>query len=88
VHVPTDLLLDLLPERTVGLERVFQYSQYYDPAKAAWDLGFEHTVTWEQGVRRVTDWLMARDGLGDPQDSEYEAALAAWERGTTAARGE
>jgi nucleoside-diphosphate-sugar epimerase len=40
VHVPTDLLLRALPERTDGLETFFQYNTVFDNAKARRDLDF------------------------------------------------
>jgi nucleoside-diphosphate-sugar epimerase len=79
VHVPTDLLREALPDRTSSLAAHYQYSTVFDNAKARRDLGFEYTVDFETGVRRVADWLDERDRIASPStDPEYDRLVQAW----------
>ncbi|WP_224270543.1 NAD-dependent epimerase/dehydratase family protein [Haloprofundus salinisoli] len=57
VHIPSDVLFEVAPDRTRGLRDHFQYSTVFDNAKAKRELGHEQTVGWEEGVRRTVDWL-------------------------------
>ncbi|SNZ12653.1 Nucleoside-diphosphate-sugar epimerase [Natronoarchaeum philippinense] len=78
VHIPTDQLRAALPERTHLLENHFQYSTVFDNAKARRDLGFEYTISFEDGVRRTVAALDERDAV-DPWDSENDdAVVEAW----------
>ncbi|WP_224337294.1 NAD-dependent epimerase/dehydratase family protein [Haloprofundus halobius] len=57
VHIPSDVLFELAPDRTQGLRDHFQYSTVFDNSKAKRELGHEQTIGWEEGVRRTVDWL-------------------------------
>ena len=63
VHIPTDVLSELVPEETEMLRDHFQYSTVFDTSKAREDLGHEQTVSWEEGVRRTVNWLAERDRI-------------------------
>ncbi|GAB3035145.1 NAD-dependent epimerase/dehydratase family protein [Natronobiforma cellulositropha] len=82
VHIPTADLVAAVPERTDMLVAHFQYSTVFDNAKARRDLGFEYTISFEDGVRRGLEWIDAHGSI-DPWDSENDDALiAAWREGT------
>ncbi|WP_049899430.1 NAD-dependent epimerase/dehydratase family protein [Halococcus agarilyticus] len=79
VHIPTDALTAAVPDRTGGLEDHLRFSTVFDTAKARRDLGFEQTISWEEGVRRTVDWLAERDRIDDAEsDPEYDRVVAAW----------
>jgi nucleoside-diphosphate-sugar epimerase len=79
VHVPTDLLCSLVPgDRTAPLERVTQYSFYYDNSKAARDLDFEYTVDWTRGAERVidhVDWGRGAEQVVEDYDEYAESGI-------------
>jgi nucleoside-diphosphate-sugar epimerase len=68
VHVPTDLLRAVAPDRTEALRDHFQYSTVFDNAKARRDLEFAYTVDFETGVERTVAWLDERDRV-EPWDA-------------------
>jgi nucleoside-diphosphate-sugar epimerase len=79
VHVPTDALREAVPDRVGPLVDHFQFSTVFDTTKAERDLGFTQTVSWEEGVRRTVDRLVADDTIADwDADPEYDAVVSAW----------
>ena len=82
VHVPTEVLFEVAPDRTGGLERHFQYSTVFDNAKAKRDLGFEYTIPFEEGVERTVAWLEERDLIEDAAHPFDDALIAAWRDAT------
>jgi nucleoside-diphosphate-sugar epimerase len=83
VHVPTDVLRSVVPERTEMLRDHFQYSTVFDNAKASRDLGFEYTVEFETGVRRTVAWLDDHDAVEPMQtDSFVDELVEAWRETT------
>jgi nucleoside-diphosphate-sugar epimerase len=83
VHVPTDVLRVVAPDRTEMLRDHFQYSTVFDNAKARRDLGFEYTVDFETGVERTVEWLDANDAVEPVPDDAFEDRLAAaWREST------
>ncbi|MFC7137973.1 NAD-dependent epimerase/dehydratase family protein [Halobaculum litoreum] len=78
VHIPTDVLLEAVPERTQGLRDHFRFSTVFDNTKARRDLNFEQTVPFRDGVARSIAHLEATDRI-DPWDSENDDAIVeAW----------
>ncbi|MDS0294156.1 NAD-dependent epimerase/dehydratase family protein [Halogeometricum luteum] len=83
VHVPTDVLRAVAPDRTEMLRDHFQYSTVFDNAKAKRDLGFEYTVDFVAGARRTVEWLDERDAVDSPDERAFEDRLAAaWREST------
>ncbi|RDI72278.1 NAD-dependent epimerase/dehydratase family protein [Halopelagius longus] len=83
VHVPTDVLTAVAPERTRMLRDHFQYSTVFENEKAKRDLGFEYTVDFETGVRRTVEWLDERDAVDSLETEPFEDELvAAWREAT------
>ena len=80
IHIPTNVLLTVLPDRTRNLERTFQYSQCYDTTTAATDLAFEYSITWKDGIKRVAAWLDENDDLQPTDDPAYEDLCNQWPR--------
>jgi len=81
VHIPTDALVEMAPERARIVGENFQFNNLFDNTAAQHDLDFQYTITWEQGVKRMVDWLDAHGGFadsdGDPFDDEL---IAQWQR--------
>lgn len=81
VHIPTDLLGRLLPNRAKATVEIFQYNSVFDNTKAERDLGFTYTIPWVEGVKRTIDWLDANGKLENSDDDPLDDALiAAWEK--------
>jgi dTDP-D-glucose 4,6-dehydratase len=68
VHVPTDVLMDVAPDRTGFLADHGRYSTTFDTSKARRDLGFEQTISLERGVREVVDYLRENDRITGEDD--------------------
>ncbi|KAB1193332.1 NAD-dependent epimerase/dehydratase family protein [Haloferax sp. MBLA0076] len=79
VHIPTDVLRQVAPERTRMLRDHFQYSTVFDNSRAIADLGFRYTVDFETGVRRTVDWLDDHDAVERWETEPLDDTLvAAW----------
>jgi nucleoside-diphosphate-sugar epimerase len=79
VHVPTDILLEALPDRTGMLRDHVQFSTVFDDAKARRDLGFEYTIDLEAGAERTVAWLDERDAVADRTSAPFvDDLVAAW----------
>ena len=82
VHIPTDLLARLVPQRARILAQNFRFPNVFDTTAARTDLGFRYTIPFLEGVRRTVAWLDSRgliDGAADA-DPEYDRLLDLWER--------
>jgi len=78
IHIPTDYLLQAVPDRTGGLEDHYQFPTVFDNSKAKRDLDFEYTISFTEGVERTVAWL-DEHGEIDPWDSKNDDELiAAW----------
>jgi nucleoside-diphosphate-sugar epimerase len=75
VHVPTDVLRRVAPERTEMLEKHYRYSTVFDDSKAKAELGYEYTVPWREGVRRTVDWLEEHDRIRDAEEVPFDDRL-------------
>ncbi|GAB6878198.1 SDR family oxidoreductase [Halorubrum gandharaense] len=82
VHVPTDVLRQAFPERTEMLDAHFQYSTLFDNTKARRDLGFEHTVGFEEGIRRTVADIDRHDGVEPADSAPDDAFITAWREAT------
>lgn len=82
VHVPTELLVAAVPDRTGMLEDHFRYSTVFDNAKARRDLDFEYTIPFEEGVRRTVERLDAEDAIEPWDDENDDDLIAAWREST------
>jgi len=81
VHIPTELLAKVVPERAGTVAENFQYNNIFDNAAARADLGFRYTVPFVEGARRTVQWLESRGRIEDSdKDPFYDRLLAAWGR--------
>ena len=76
VHIPTDVLLDVAPDRTGFLADHGRYSTTFDTSKARRDLDFEQTIELERGVREVVDYLEERDAITSEDDRRESSGNA------------
>ncbi|WP_435102764.1 NAD-dependent epimerase/dehydratase family protein [Halarchaeum sp. P4] len=84
VHVPTDVLFEVAPDRTEMLRNHFQFSAVYDNTKAKRDLGFAYTVSLEEGARRTVERLDEEGRIEDWESRPFDDRLVeAWRDATT-----
>lgn len=71
IHIPIDLLYQLVPDQTrITLEN-FQFTNIMDNTAARTDLDFRYTITWQAGVRQMVDWLDAHGQMRSSDDAPY-----------------
>ena len=81
VHIPTDVLAAVAPERAGISIFNFQYDTIFDNSAARTDLGFVQTIGWVEGVRRTVAWLDANRPIENSDLDTYEDRLIeAWDR--------
>lgn len=87
VHVPTDLLLDVLPDAlTGGLRTNFQYHVFHSCQKLMRDVpGFGIHISYEEGIRRTVAW-MEEEGLSANSDEDTLPERFAQEMGAARER--
>lgn len=79
VHIPTDVLAQLLPERAQLSVENIQYPNVHDTAAAHRDLGFRYTISVVEGMRRTIRWLDAHGKIEDSDaDPVYDRIVDAW----------
>jgi len=85
VHIPTDVLAQLTPERAhLSVENI-QYPNVHDTSAARADLGFRYTISVVEGMRRTIRWLDEHGRIEDSAtDPEYDRMIELW-RGCVAA---
>ena len=80
VHIPTDVLMRMLPKMAEWCGINFQYHNVISSEAARRDLGFNPQISWREGATALRS-------LTDKPDSEmivkYERLLAAWEEATS-----
>jgi nucleoside-diphosphate-sugar epimerase len=79
VHIPTEMLLEGLPDRTDFLADHARYSTTFDTAKARRDLGFEQTIGLERGVREVVAFLDEHDRIDGAAEGFLDGVIDAWQ---------
>ena len=81
VHIPTDLLGRVLPQRALWCVENFSFNNVFDNSASKSDLGFRQTIPWVQGVRGTVEFL---DQAGRIEPSEaypfYDRLISAWEQ--------
>lgn len=84
VHIPTELLVKLTDRAFISLIN-FQYNNIFDTTAARTDLGFQYTIPFSVGAKRVYDFQDANGRIKNAEDDPLEENLiTAWERLTTA----
>ena len=81
IHIPTDLLVKLSPERAGIVGENFQFNNIFDNSAAHADLQFAYTIPFVKGVRRIIKWLDERNKIpnsdNDPLDDQI---ITVWEQ--------
>jgi nucleoside-diphosphate-sugar epimerase len=86
VHIPTDALARLAPERTSWVVDNFQFNNIFDNSAAHETLGFRYTIPLADGAGRWFRALKAAGKLANSDEDTFEDELIArWERGLQAA---
>lgn len=81
VHIPTDLLSQVVPKRAGSIGDNFQFNNIFDNRAARTDVGFKYTIPYAEGVQRVVGWLDERGRIQNSDDDPfYDRIIAAWER--------
>lgn len=81
VHIPTELLAKVAPDRSAVVAENFQFDNIFDNAAARRDLDFRYTIPFADGARRTIEWLDARGDIADSDsDPFYDRLLDAWDR--------
>lgn len=84
VHVPTDVLTAVAPNRTEMLRDHFQFATIFDNSKARRDLDFEYTIDFEAGIARTIEWLEEHDRIDEWESEPFDDALVdAWRAATS-----
>jgi len=84
VHIPTDLLALVAPKKFGISIDIFQWPSVFDNSAAIADLGFQYTISWEEGVRRTVKWLDTRGRIDNSDLDTFEDELiAAWQGAST-----
>ncbi len=79
VHIPTDVLLKIVPERAASVADNFQFNNIFDNTAARTDLGFRYTISWIEGVKRAVTWL-EQNRKSAPQEAAVidDRIIQAW----------
>jgi nucleoside-diphosphate-sugar epimerase len=78
VHVPSDLLVAIAPERYRGLNEIFRYHGVYSAAKLREHVPeFRTTVSWEEGVRRNVAWMDDEGLIKNSDEDDLEDRIIA-----------
>ena len=81
VHIPTDLLGRVAPQRASWCVENFRFNNIFDNRRARDELGFRCTVPWVEGARRTVNWLAREGQIANSDDYPfYDRILASWER--------
>jgi nucleoside-diphosphate-sugar epimerase len=81
VHIPTDLLLALAPERAFWCAHNFAGNNIFDNARARDELDFRQTIPFLEGTRRTIAWLDANGRIVDSDRDPFDDRIIAdWER--------
>lgn len=80
VHIPSDVLKRIAPQRFGVVAENFQFNNIFDNTAARTDLDFRYTVPWVTGVRRMAAWLDERQKVENSDLDPFEDQLInAWQ---------
>ncbi|OGV54280.1 MAG: hypothetical protein A2X45_07440 [Lentisphaerae bacterium GWF2_50_93] len=87
VHIPTEQLTVLAPERAAQCKRSLQFPGVYDMAAARNELGFCSRISFVEGMRRTIKWLDTEGRIDTWQsDPGYDKIIADWKSWTSRLR--
>ena len=75
VHIPTDFLGKVSPQRFAVVVENFQFNNIFDNTAAKTDLDFHCSITWTDGVRRMAAWLDENHGIQNSDLDTFEDRL-------------
>lgn len=79
VHIPSDVLGQAVPQQASIVVENFQFNNIFDTTAARTDLAFRYTVPWEEGVRRMVNWLDQHGRVENSDTDTFEDRLIeAW----------
>ena len=85
IHIPTDILHRLAPERAAISVENFQFNNCFDATAARTDLGFAPQISFDECIRRIHAHLAANKLIERAEtDPLYDRILADWQRHTDA----
>lgn len=77
VHIPTDLLVKIAPEKAALCRDNFSGNNIFDNTAARTDLDFHYRIPWREGVKRAYQWLEQRGQIEDSTADPFEDQLIA-----------
>jgi len=81
VHIPTDLLVKVAPNRASWCGVNFQHNNIFYNDAAKRDLGFSVTIHWVDGMRRSIKWLEDHGKMPSWESAPwYDQIIDAWDR--------
>ncbi len=79
VHIPTEQLFMLAPERAAQARRSLQFPGIYDMSSVQDQFGFKAKVLFVEGMRRTVKWIEDHNGIESwESDQEYDRIIAGW----------
>lgn len=79
IHIPTDTLVKIIPDRAGSVGDNFQFNNIFDNSAAHEELGFRYTISWVEGVKRIVSWLEKHDKPGIADDNSlHDRIISAW----------
>jgi nucleoside-diphosphate-sugar epimerase len=75
VHIPTDILMKVAPQRYGVVRENFQFNNIFDNTAAKTDLDFRYNVPWKEGVKRMAAWLDLHQAVEDSDLDPFEDRL-------------
>jgi nucleoside-diphosphate-sugar epimerase len=85
VHIPTDVLHQLNPERAAISTENFQFNNCFDATATRTDLGFNPQISFDECIRRIHRHLAKNKLIERAEtDADYDRVLDHWARHTAA----
>jgi nucleoside-diphosphate-sugar epimerase len=80
VHIPTDLLKRIDPQRALYTVTNFQGNNLFDNTLSRADLGFRYTISWREGAERAIRWLDQENGIENSDNDPFQdRIIAQWQ---------
>jgi nucleoside-diphosphate-sugar epimerase len=89
VHIPTDFLMKVAPEKASILAENFSHPNIFNNTPAQRDLGFGYTVTFDEGFRRGYEWHDQNNKIENAAEADptHNRVLELWQRLTAQVQG-
>ena len=81
VHIPSDLLVKISPERCGITYTNFQGNNVFDNTAAMRDINFRYTISWVEGVRRTVAWLDENQKISNCDEDPFDdQVINVWQK--------